>query len=66
MDEENETLSEEELAALMRAYKEELARIYRAAAARRAALSGEKERRESDEAMRADIEALKRRYGVRY
>lgn len=66
MDEENETLSEEELAALMRAYKEELARIYRAAVARRAALPGEKERRESDEAMRADIEALKRRYGVRY
>lgn len=52
---EQEELSPEELAELMRAYKKELAALYRASALRA-----------DEEAMRADIEALKRKYGVRY
>lgn len=64
---EQEELSPEELAELMRAYKKELAALYRASALRRTRLAGDGEAlRADEETMRADIEALKQKYGVRY
>lgn len=67
-----EELSPEELAELMRAYKKELAHIYRTAAAKRALFSArggadaERMLAKSGEEMRADIDALKKKYGIHY
>lgn len=69
---EDEELSPEELAELMQAYKKELAHIYRTASAKRGLLARrggaglEAMLRKSDEDMRADIDALKRKYGIHY
>lgn len=66
-----ETLSPEELAELMREYKKDLARIYRTASARRVQIlrdeaGAEGKLRSNEASMRAEIEALKRKYGIRY
>lgn len=66
-----ETLSPEELAELMREYKKNLARIYRTASARRVQIlrdgaGAEGKLRSNEASMRAEIEALKRKYGIRY
>lgn len=66
-----ETLSPEELAELMREYKKDLARIYRTASARlvqilRDEAGAEGKLRSNEASMRAEIEALKRKYGIRY
>ena len=56
----------------MRAYKKELAHIYRTAAAKRALFSSrggadaERMLAKSGEEMRADIDALKKKYGIHY
>lgn len=73
---ENETkqeeLTPEELAELMGAYKKELAHLYKVSSARRALLVRRKgpglseQIRKCDEEMRADIEELKRKYGIHY
>lgn len=67
-----EELSEEALAELMGEYKRELAQIYKAASAKRALLTRRAAPgldgllRRCDEDMRADITALKRKYGIHY
>ena len=66
-----ETLSPEELAELMREYKKDLARISRTASARgvqirRDEAGAEGKLRSNEASMRAEIEALKRKYGIRY
>lgn len=66
----DEELSQEELSILMQAYKKELAQIYRAASLQRAALqregAGQARIQACERAMRADIDELKRKYGIRY
>lgn len=65
-------LTDEELADLMGAYKNELARIYRLASAKKKAIlknktPGAKQLLvDCDRDMQADIEALKKTYGIHY
>lgn len=71
-DKEWEELSDEALAEMMAEYKKELAHIYRMAAAKRALLARrgapglEGLLKKCDADMRADIEELKRKYGIHY
>lgn len=67
-----EELTPEELAELMGAYKKELAHLYKVSSAKRALLARRggpglsAMLRQCDEEMRADIDGLKRKYGIHY
>ena len=67
-----EELTPEELAELMGAYKKELAHLYKVSSAKRALLARRggpdlsAMLRRCDEEMRADIDELKRKYGIHY
>lgn len=67
---EQEELTEEELAELMKEYKKELAHVYKVSAAKRALLlrrgMGEDVLRRCDQDMRNDISELQRKYGIHY
>lgn len=67
---EQEELTEEELAELMKEYKKELAHVYKVAAAKRALFlrrgMGEDVLRQCDQDMRNDIRELQRKYGIHY
>lgn len=67
---EQEELTEEELAELMKEYKKELAHVYKVSAAKRALLlrrgMSEDVLRRCDQDMRNDIRELQRKYGIHY
>lgn len=69
---EQEELTAEELAELMSAYKKELAHLYKVSSAKRALLARRggpglpQMLKQCDEDMRADIDDLKRKYGIHY
>lgn len=68
--EQEEELTEEELAELMKEYKKELAHVYKVSAAKRALFlrrgMGADVLRQCDEDMRSDIKELQRKYGIHY